>query len=49
MKVALSSGAEEDLLDGFQFYEAQQQNLGGYFLDSLYADIDSLALSTVIT
>lgn len=44
MKVALSSGAEEDLLDGFQFYEAQQQNLGGYFLDSLYADIDSLAL-----
>lgn len=44
MKVALSSFAEQDLLDGFQFYEAQQQHLGWYFLDSLYADIDALGL-----
>ncbi|MBK9235213.1 MAG: type II toxin-antitoxin system RelE/ParE family toxin [Rhodoferax sp.] len=44
MKVALSSSAEKDLLDGFEFYESQQAGLGGYFLDSLYADIDSLGL-----
>ena len=44
MKVALSPGAEQDLLDGFEFYEFQQANLGWYFLDSLYSDIDSLGL-----
>lgn len=44
MQVALSSSAEEDLIDGFQFYEMQQSQLGWYFLDSLYADIDSLKL-----
>ena len=44
MKVALSTGAEQDLLDGFEFYEFQQTNLGWYFLDSLYSDIDSLEL-----
>lgn len=44
MKVALSASAEEDLLDGFEFYESQQLDLGWYFLDSLYADIDSLGL-----
>jgi len=32
------------LLDGFSFYELQQQGLGSYFLDSLYSDIDSLVL-----
>lgn len=44
MKVALSASAEQDLLDGFEFYESQQVDLGWYFLDSLYADIDSLSL-----
>lgn len=29
-------------MSGFSFYEAQGAGLGGYFLDSLYADIDSL-------
>lgn len=29
---------------GFRFYEKQQLGLGGYFLDSLYSDIDSLLL-----
>ena len=29
---------------GFEFYERQQSGLGGYFLDSLYSDIDSLLL-----
>ena len=44
MKVALSATAEQDLLDGFLFYEQQQQDLGEYFLDSLFADIDALTL-----
>lgn len=44
MKVSISTGAEQDLLNGFEFYEVQQENLGWYFLDSLYSDIDSLEL-----
>jgi len=44
MRVFLSASAEQDLLDGFAFYELQEKSLGWYFLDSLYADIDSLAL-----
>jgi len=44
MQIRLTRSAEEDLLRGVAFYEAQQQSLGTYFLDSLYADIDSLIL-----
>jgi hypothetical protein len=44
MRIRLSASAEQDLLDGFSFYELQQQGLGSYFLDSLYSDIDSLVL-----
>jgi hypothetical protein len=36
--------AEWDLESGFSFYEKQQPGLGDYFLDSVYADIDSLIL-----
>jgi hypothetical protein len=32
------------LPEGFAFYEKQQAGLGAHFLDSLLADIDSLAL-----
>jgi hypothetical protein len=31
-----------DLRSGHQFYEKQAPGLGGYFLDSLISDIDSL-------
>lgn len=44
MQVRISRSAEEDLLNGWVFYERQQVGVGGYFLDSLYADIDSLML-----
>jgi hypothetical protein len=44
MKVKILDEAEQDLLDGYRFYEAQGQGLGDYFLDSLFADIDSLRL-----
>lgn len=44
MKIELLDQAEEDLLDGFAFYEHQQDGLGQYFLDSLFSDVDSLQL-----
>jgi plasmid stabilization system protein ParE len=44
MRVEILDEAEQDLLDGFGFYEAQGQGLGNYFLDSLFSDIDSLQL-----
>lgn len=44
MKVRILDGAMRDLLNGHRFYEAQGEGLGGYFLDSLFADIDSLCL-----
>jgi len=44
MRVQILEEAEQDLLDGFAFYESQGEGLGGYFLDSLFSDIDSLQL-----
>lgn len=40
--------AEQDILDGFLFYEAQQAGLGAYFLTNIYADIESLRLNAGI-
>jgi len=34
VKVQIAASAEQDLLDGYLFYERQQQYLGEYFLDS---------------
>lgn len=44
MKIQIFDHAKFDLLDGFEFYEHQAEGVGQYFLDSLYSDIDSLAL-----
>ena len=44
MKIRIFDSAKLDLVDGFSFYEAQERGIGQYFLDSLYSDIDSLAL-----
>ncbi len=44
MKVQVLDEAEHDLLDGFRFYEMQGVGLGDYFLNSVFADIDSLQL-----
>ena len=44
MKIEILPSAREDLAEGFVFYEKQSPGLGSYFLDSLFADIDSLAL-----
>jgi len=44
MKIEILDDAKDDLVDGFHFYEEQSSELGSYFLDSLFADIDSLLL-----
>lgn len=43
-KIRLLDAASQDLMDGFHFYEKQERGLGGYFLDSLFSDIDSLLI-----
>ena len=43
MRVKILSIAEDDLEEGYRFYESQADGLGIYFLDTLYSDIDSLA------
>lgn len=44
MDVQILDEAQQDLLEGFRFYESRSEGLGGYFLDSLFSDIDSLQL-----
>jgi plasmid stabilization system protein ParE len=44
MKLQILASAFNDLADGWDFYERQGEGLGNYFLDSLFSDIDSLAL-----
>jgi len=44
VRIRIFDSAKLDLVDGFSFYEAQASGVGQYFLDSLYSDIDSLAL-----
>ena len=44
MKIELHKVAQRDLLLGYSFYESHEIGLGSYFIDSLFADIDSLRL-----
>lgn len=44
MRILILDEAERDLEEGRQFYEAQREGLGAYFLDTLFSDIDSLQL-----
>jgi len=43
LKIKILESATQDLVRGFTFYEEQSEGLGQYFLDSLFADIDSLS------
>jgi len=43
MIVDISSDAEEDLVEGYWFYDRQSLGLGDYFLSCLISDIESLA------
>lgn len=42
MRIEILDEAEQDLINGFSFYQRQQQGLGHYFLDSLFSDLESL-------
>ncbi len=44
MNIKILESAVEDLKEGYYFYEFQDKGLGDYFLESLYADIESLKL-----
>ena len=44
MKIHILTSARNDLADGRDFYDRQAEGVGDYFLDSLFSDIDSLAL-----
>ena len=44
MNLRILASAFNDLADGRDFYERQGAGLGEYFLDSLFSDMDSLAL-----
>ena len=44
MRIRILSSGFRDLEAGRRFYERQGEGLGEYFLDSLFSDIDSLAL-----
>ena len=42
MIIKLLDSAEDDLVEGYHFYERKAEGLGNYFLDSLFSDIASL-------
>ena len=44
MKVRILTSAFNDLVAGREFYGMQGAGLGDYFFDSVFADIDALAL-----
>lgn len=44
MTIEILDKAEDDLVNGFGFYESQQSGLGTYFRESLSADIESLRI-----
>ena len=44
MKIRILTSARKDLADGRDFYDRQAEGVGDNFLDSLFSDIDSLAL-----
>jgi len=44
MNIEILTAAYNDLKNGRIFYELQAENLGDYFFDSLFSDIDSLLL-----
>ena len=44
MKIVILPSARNDLAEGFRFYDEQEEGLGGYFIESLLSDIDSLQI-----
>ncbi len=44
MIIKILQSAKQDLLEGYDFYERQKNGIGSYFLETLFADIESLKL-----
>ncbi len=44
MKVVFLENVENDLREGFDFYDLQETGVGDYFVDSIMADAESLSL-----
>jgi plasmid stabilization system protein ParE len=44
MRVRILDSAHNDILGGYWFYENQEPGVGDYFSDTLYGEIESLAL-----
>jgi hypothetical protein len=44
VRIEILDDAQEDLIEGFRFYEKRENGVGAYFLDCLFSDIDSLVL-----
>jgi plasmid stabilization system protein ParE len=44
VRIEILDAAQEDLVEGFRFYEEREPGAGPYFLDCLFSDIDSLIL-----
>jgi hypothetical protein len=42
VRIEILDEAQDDLIQGFRFYEGREAGLGAYFLDCLFSDIDSL-------
>jgi plasmid stabilization system protein ParE len=48
IQIRITADALDDLNGGFRFYEAQEPELGDYFLSQLRADIDGLKVTAGI-
>jgi len=44
MRLQVLDAARDDLIAGFNFYEARHQGIGDHFLASLYSDVESLRI-----
>jgi plasmid stabilization system protein ParE len=44
VRIQILAAAREDLRYGYRFYEDRSPGLGAYFRDSLFSEIESLAL-----
>jgi len=44
VRIEILDHAQEDLIEGFRFYEKREIGVGSYFLDCLFSDIDALVL-----
>ena len=47
MKIKILESAEEDIKEGYLFYESQEKGIGDYFIESIFSDIESLSGETV--